>query len=201
MKKLWKQDIPPAEYVAVVPGRKGETMKDFRKRIVLENRGGIFLPGNLIRANTKDQWEEEWVCESEGYLSLGQWMEGRTPSLPEQLELLDRILLKIALCQEYLLDPTAMILDRNTIWVSTGESAEIRLRYQKGERRERKEMLDGLLREFMLLNRDPVASDHLQLIADRINHENPGLMKLQRMILQMAREWTVCGWIKKNRAL
>lgn len=176
-------------------------MKDFRKRIVLENKGGIFLPGNLLKENTRDEWEEEWVCESEGYLSLGQWMEVRTPSLPEQLELLDRILLKMILCQEYLLDPTTLVLDRNTIWVSTGENMDIRLCYQKGNRRERTEMLDDLLREFMLLNRDPVAADYLQLISDRISHENPGLMKLQRMILQMAREWIVCGWIKKNRAL
>lgn len=175
-------------------------MKDFQKRIVLENRGGIFLPGNLILEKTRDEWEEEWVCESEGYLSLGQWMDERMPSLPEQLELLDGILLKMTLCQEYLLDPATMVLDRNTIWVSTGEKKDIRLCYQRSERRERKEMLDSMLREFMLLNRDPVAADHLQLISDRINHENPGLMKLQRMILQMARELTICGWIKKNRA-
>ena len=175
-------------------------MEDFRKRIIVENRGNIFLPGSLIRDGTQEDWEE-WILESEGYLSLSHWMEVNHPSLPELLELLERILGKMILCQEYLLDPSSMGINRHTIWISSGNGKEVRLGYQPSESMERKEHLTLLIQEFMLLNRDPVAADYLQLISDRIHHENPGWSKLQRMILQMARELTICGWIKKNRAL
>ncbi len=184
-------------------------MKEYQARIVLENRGRIFLPGSLLhRAERNDENEgrceasgEEWVAETEGFLPLEQWMERRAPTLPEQLSLLDRLLGKMALCQEYLLDPGEMRWDRQTIWASTEteDEQEVCLLYRPSAPRERRVMLTQLIEEFLALNRDPIAADYLQMLADRIERENPGVVKLRRMVVQLLRELTVCGWIQKNR--
>lgn len=173
---------------------------DYQIRILNQDRGGMFVPMSFYKEDKNGSMETEVGYDFSGMISLREWLKTRAENLLEVLDAMEKIFLILDKCKEILIDYEDLEINIDRIFVSTDQNNQIKLQFAFSKNAMGNLEFEHLVHEAASAS-EGYAKEYLEMMANRIHIEKPGLTGIITLIGRIKREVYICGWIGKSRAV